>query len=369
MGMKIEWIPREMRREKIFGLDAFRGLAALLVFLFHFWTIFWNEKRVGWDNFDLTTPFAAGHIGVDMFFVISGFLIFLSLVHSSSLKSYVCKRLLRIVPLAWFFTVVIFLLKQDFSVAGIWDGLAHLTFLQSFFPETYHGLNPVMWTLSVEALFYLLLPLLLFLGRKKWWHFWGILGMLTILNFFYRWYIIRFFPEWNQLERVFYSEQLWGRFDQFVMGIGLANLWLWKGKIEKYVQKKYSISVVTGLILLFFACALFAALGGSFRESVLLQLFLHTGVAFGFAIFLKGFLFAPRRVQEVLAPQPLQFFGKISYSVYLWHFPILLFFADRILNPLTAFAVCFLLTTLLSMLTFAFIEKPFLRRKAGKIAL
>jgi len=365
--MKIDWLPQNIRREKIFGLDAFRGIAAMLVLLFHFWGIYWYEKPVTLFGLDVTTPFAAGHIGVDMFFVISGFLIFLSLTSTASLKTYFRKRILRLVPLAWFFTTAIFLLQLDFSTQGWANLLTHLTFTQSFFPGTYHGLNPVMWTLSVEALFYLLLPLLLFCGRKKWWHFWGILLVLTILNFWYRFHIIQFFDGGDQLQRVFYSEQLWGRFDQFVLGIGLGNLWLFREKVRIFVQKMYSIFMLLGGILFFGSVQLFAHFAGGFREVLWLQLGLHSLVACGFAIFLAGFLFAPHKIQKIFAPKSFLFLGLISYSIYLWHFPVLLEIKKYTSDPLSAAAAAIISIILLSTLSFYAVEKPFLKKKAGGI--
>ncbi len=366
--MKIAWLPKTHRHEKIFGLDAFRGIAAMLVLLFHFWTIYWNEKPISLFGFDVTTPFAAGHIGVDMFFVISGFLVFLSLIRSSSIASYIHKRFWRIVPLAVFFTVSIFLINQDFSSLGIKNLITHLSFTQSFFFDTAKGLNPVMWTLTVEMLFYALLPILLWLGRRKLWHFWFFLLALTAANFFYRYWLIDFFAHWNAMERIFYSEQLWGRFDQFVLGIGLGNIWIFRDKIRLTLQKCSSIYILLGLVGFFVSVTLFAELGSSFRDSTFLQVFLHFFVGLSFALFLLGYLFTSRKIQQIFAPKFILFLGLISYSIYLWHFPVILQLHKHYPDPIWGAVFSIGGTIALSTLSFFLIEKPFLKKKhAGKI--
>src|SRR6185295_16151920 len=303
--MQIRWLPERQASERIFGLDAFRGLAALFVFLFHFWTFYFLGKNISWGGLDFTAPFAAGHLGVDLFFVLSGFLIFLAYIRSSSLQSYLRRRLLRIVPLATFFTLSMFFVLHDFSATGFVQLFAHLSFLQGFFQSTYHGLHPVMWTLSVEMLFYLVLPLLIFFGRNKLWHFLLILSALLLLNFWYRAQIFPFFSNWSVFERIFYSEQLWGRFDEFALGMGLGVLWVFRERIGNFVQKFSSLFLFLGLASFIVFMDIFSRLGSGFRDILWLQIFLHFFVGLSFALFLLGFLLSSEKVRRVFAPQPL----------------------------------------------------------------
>jgi peptidoglycan/LPS O-acetylase OafA/YrhL len=343
--MHIAWLPKQENTHWHFPIfDALRGIAAFLVLCYHFWTFFPFEGGVSF-------PFSGGHLGVDLFFVISGFVIFLSLLRSSSLLSFFSKRFWRIFPLAAFFVLTVFCMKAvlDGGISGelLRNGVAHILFIQSLFPETYHGLHPVMWTLTVEVLFYLSLPLLLYLGRKRLSHFLGIIGCLTLMSWIFRAWIYQFFGEWDIHERVFYSEQFWGRFDQFTLGIGLALLWIFREKwIPKVSEAVFLFSQWGGLGALLFIYFFFAYIGSDFRDSLFLQVFLHFLVTLALSIFLMGILFFPRNTNKGASPRmegaaykaapdkkrtPLAplirgeyfiFLGHISYSLYLWHFPI-----------------------------------------------
>lgn len=364
--MQINWLPPDTRHEKIFGLDAFRGLAALLVFLFHYWTFYLLDQPVTVWKIPLTDIFAAGHLGVDIFFVLSGFLVFLSLVRSSSVQSYWRKRLLRIVPLAWFCTVTIFAYQYVVNNANWWDFWSHILFLQSFFENTYHSINPVMWTISVEMAFYLVLPILVWLGRRKLWHFLGILCMLAILNFWYRSQLFGELETMSTFQRIFSAEQLWGRFDQFVMGISLGLLWIFRGKVRSFFQYWSPLLLLLGLGGFLWSMHLFRISGSDFREIWWMQVFLHSLVGLSFSIFLFGFLFTPRIVQKITAPKPLEWLGVISYSVYLWHFLIIQLVYTKITeDAVNGFLIAFLGTVALSTLTYFAVERPFLRKKTG----
>ncbi|MEI7511402.1 MAG: acyltransferase [Candidatus Peregrinibacteria bacterium] len=363
--MLLSWIPPTENQNPRFPLfDILRGMAAFLVACFHFWTFF----PFGADGNPLfhifSLPFAGGHLGVDLFFVISGFVITLSFLRSHSLSSFFSKRFLRIFPLAVFFVITVFILKALLS-GGIsrelaWNGLAHLLFIQSFFQQTYHGLHPVMWTLTVEVLFYLSLPLLFFCGRKKLSHFLWILGGFTIATWIFRAWISVFFEHWSADERIFYSEQYWGRFDQFALGIGIAMLWVfrkqWVSKFSPYFFIFLKWGGIVSFLLLF---PLFAEIGSTFRESLFLQVFLHFGISFALSMGIVGILFShshSRKNEEEGTPDSLVnnsdfqrvsippkegmvrsakilassgmiesvciWLGNISYSLYLWHFPI-----------------------------------------------
>ncbi len=361
--MKIEWLPKSTAHEEIYGMDAFRGLAAILVLLFHFWTFYLLGREVTIFGLNITAPFAAGHLGVDLFFILSGFLVFLSLVRTSSVASYFRKRAWRIFPLAVFFTVTVFLLKLDYSFPAILDAIAHIFFVQGLFPATYHGLHPVMWTLTVEVIFYVSLPLILFLGRKKLTHFLEILFFLTVLNFAYRFFLIRYFPGWSPDERIFYSEQFWGRFDQFTLGICLGLIFLFRERWKRGLERISGLFLGFGLISLVSTFILFASLGSGFRDIPFLQVFLHFFVGLAFAIFLLGYLFAPLAVKRIFAPRSFIFLGMISYSIYLWHFPVTSVISKVISDPVIGFFVILFFTIMLSFLSYLFLEKPFLRRK------
>ncbi len=352
---------------RIFGIDIFRGLAALLVLCFHYWTFFPDSSffQISW----IQTVFSAGHLGVDMFFVLSGFLVSLSLFYTPKISRYAKKRIVRIVPLAWAVVLGLFLYKHDFSTEKFLDFFVHFFFLQGFFSEWYHSINPVMWTLSVEMLFYALLPILyVFVARRNFQKFLGISFLLVCLSFAWRAYVFYTFPESSAAEKIFLSEQLWGRFDQFFLGMVLAVLVFTQQKKQKFLEisgiLKISI-LLSGLLIFASSYFVFAQLASDFREILWMQVFLHSLVGLGFFLFLLAFVqfTVPQKIQKFLTP--FLFLGEISYGMYLFHFP-LLSLSSKIpvlsQNPEISFFLILGITVFLSWLSYEFFEKRFLRR-------
>jgi len=357
------------------AVASWRGIAAFLIFIFHFWGFFLqgeSSKKIGWGIFDFTPFFKAGHVALDFFFVLSGLLLFVSISRKSFgakslapvFKSFLNKRFVRLWPLAAFFTVLIFLLRgPDFFLSRIgWANLlAHLTFTQSFFQQTYWGLNPVMWTLTVEMLFILVLPLVIFAGRNSRRTFLQILLALCVANFLFRAFVFQFFENLLPLEKVFFSEQLWGRFDQFALGI-LLGVFFAAGGQEKFARKKNlqifaRVALFAGFVGMTLLIAFFARVGSNFRDSIFLQTFLHFFVALAFTIFLFGFACAGNFPgKDLLAPKGFALFGRVSFSFFLWHFPVLSFFHKMHIAPWPAFVGSFLVSLALSLVTAFLIE-------------
>lgn len=160
-------------------VDGLRGLAALLVAVFHCWVF--TDARLG--DGDLRALVAAFGRGVDFFFVISGFVLFLPVVlrdgSFGDVRAYLVRRVARIVPAYYVSLLVqVFTVRWltgfplPFTTLGGWIVIvAHLLFLQHELPASLaraagfwgnvmgFGVNGVVWSLSVEALFYLTLPL------------------------------------------------------------------------------------------------------------------------------------------------------------------------------------------------------------------
>lgn len=148
-----------------FVFDVLRGLAALAVFLSHsdHAHLFYYPVLVAHKDW-------LGRFGVDLFFILSGFLIWGSaksgLGQPGGLLRYAINRLTRLAPLYWLSLAAaiyfIPLLGSDFhpAVSGASIG-RHLMFTQSFAPSVARDLNPVLWTISHEVTFYLLVPLLM----------------------------------------------------------------------------------------------------------------------------------------------------------------------------------------------------------------
>ena len=213
------------------GIEALRALAAVAVVIDHSWALANNSFSYGFGIIP-----GLGNWGVDLFFLLSGYLLadfFWSTPHRTTREFYV-RRFFRIAPayyvcigiLALFFAQHALL----FSQAGLKQLLALLTFTQWLWPTTSTNLNAngSLWTLTIEMILYLTLPLLAWLISKR-----PVLASLglTGLGVGYR-LIIVFHGQWLQqwrfppgfdsgLARLYLSRQFIGLLPIFVLGIAL----------------------------------------------------------------------------------------------------------------------------------------------------
>ncbi|MBD3327923.1 acyltransferase family protein [Candidatus Peregrinibacteria bacterium] len=352
--------------KKLEGFDGIRGIAALLVFLFHFLTLNQlDQLQAGYLN--LTAFAKAGHIGLDIFFVLSGFLIFRSIYKNGMNKEYFQRRILRIAPIYYVaLFVVIFLMHPDLltNTAGRWDIFTHLLFIHSFDANTYYGINPVLWSLSVELLFYLFLPAFFILSRKKSYLILLYAIAMILGAYVYRDYMSTFNEALDSTDKIVFTENFIGRLDQFAFGI-IASWACIKLNIENNWKKLITIVIGgIGLWLVFYGLNIFAELGGSFREVYHLHMFLHSLIALGTALFLYAIANTYSIIQKIVDNWILKFFGIISYSFYIWHFIII----EQLVNLETLsskeiFIYSLLSVTALSAVTYYLIEKPALAKK------
>jgi peptidoglycan/LPS O-acetylase OafA/YrhL len=141
-------------------LDVLRGAAALAVFVAHA-----DASQLVDLGLGFKAKWFLGQLGVQLFFILSGYLIWIS-AKRQDVGTYAIHRVTRLVPLLWvnvaFCMWLLPLLPYAFEVTPSGTALwRHLTITQALAPQVSRDLNPVLWTLTHEALFYLLVPLLL----------------------------------------------------------------------------------------------------------------------------------------------------------------------------------------------------------------
>lgn len=163
---------------RIAELDAMRGLAALAVALFHYTTFY--DSQVGHRD-PLPLDFPAGNYGVHLFFLISGFVIFMTLERTRGSADFVVSRFSRLFPAYWAAIVVTSLAVAAIGmpsqrVAGT-DLLLNLTMVQQFLGAEH--VDGSYWTLQVELFFYAQMLLWHALGQLKRIH-WIIAGWLLL---------------------------------------------------------------------------------------------------------------------------------------------------------------------------------------------
>jgi exopolysaccharide production protein ExoZ len=284
-----------MNSELIY-IQYLRGIAALLVVYTHSIETFESIR----DFF----PHAIGNYGVDLFFVISGFIMVYS-THGKRISPaiFMLRRFERIAPLYWFFTTVLIfiaLIKPDmFSTVDL--NLSHTISSYLFFPqystsEAFRGMfYPVLypgWTLNYEMAFYVVFAFsLLFAEKYRLALMALILCTLTIVGT-----LVEFEGIWK-----FYTNQT---LLEFLLGVILGYLFV--NNLIKPNRNLGLVALLTGLVLYLY-------LHNNFE----LHRFYSSGLSAALVILAALLLSSKDRVQK---SNWLSLMGDASYSIYLSHF-------------------------------------------------
>lgn len=348
------------------AVDVLRAVAALLVLVYH-------VIEIGrWTAFPVTGPLLvvrAGWMGVDLFFVISGFVIGLSALNGHAREGsafrapFARRRLARIVPL-YALTALLFLLLVEPSllVQPLRTLLVHLgshaLFLHNLHPNTHGSINGPNWSVALEMQFYAAMMLATpWMSRRAPLR---LLAGLVLAAWAWRAAVVGWVgPGVDNAHRLHvFSSQLPGTLDAFGFGIALAMLTL-AGRLVPAWRAFLLWSLA-------FA-ALFAAAmevywpRASYWDRPAMITFWRTLLAAAFACLVAAAAAFPR--PRALLLRPLRYLGEISYGIYLWHLPVLLTLVA--IPGLTQQRLMW--TTLAGTLALAafswhFFERPFLRR-------
>ena len=271
----------------------------------------------------ISKKLSLGNIGVDIFFVISGFLItdiILSYKEQGniikSLKIFYVRRTLRIFPLYYFYIFIVILLY--FSELNKKEVIYAISYCYNFFIISNQGfgnfLFPHLWSLSVEEQFYLFWPLLLFIIPKN-----LVTRFITILIFF----SILF-----SLINTFYFHVM---FVEYVHTMSCTQALAFGGllaAILKYNDKNKFVQVIGRHSLLFFTLGLFGwILSFAFHTShpFTFAFMRSFGSFMAFVLLIKLVLPASHEISEksflyrLMEISLLQFIGRISYGIYIYH--------------------------------------------------
>lgn len=338
-------------------VDGLRALAVIPVVLFHY----------GFESIKGISLVGGGFVGVDVFFVISGFLISRILFEDISSGSYsivdfYTRRIRRIFPVL----VVVFifcLIGSLFSSVGdeaveIRNSMLSAVFFVSnvFFSAkdgyfaTNLQINPVLhtWSLSVEEQFYIVFPLVLYwirnfssIGRLT------VLSVLTVISLAYSEYLVRVHPD-----EAYYS--FFARMWELSLGSILAV-----STLPKCSRITGELLSIVGILLLL-ACFI-----GYDKNTPFPGVFAVVPCLGAMCIIYSGASFQTL-AGKFLGWTPIRFTGLISYSLYLWHWPLMVFFKlnFRAEGKLAAFFL-FILAYLISVISWKYVETPFRKIKVS----
>lgn len=360
------------------ALTGLRGVAALWVLVFHLWQ-FMGGPRLAIGPVDLTPLAAHGHLGVDLFFVLSGYLIGGGWVIARlggpavPVGTFWKRRFLRVFPAYWSQWLVLALLAwwsaQPFPLDATGALLsATLTFN---IVQNEAALNPVWWSLPVEWNFYLVAPLmaLLFATRRALPPWLAMLVLASVALRAVMWWAIHTHGA-DAVAFYRWVIQLPGRLDQFALGMLVAHaLALGRGGSERVLLLAGTVAT---LVLVWSSHRAGNIVDGAIAPWLFFQ-FALLGCAFA-ALTAAAALSRSRLVTYLLANRALVFAGTVSYSLYLWHYPVLQWMREWAQSQGWATAdwrwaiAVVALSLLLAWVSYRLVERPFLpqrRRKDG----
>lgn len=353
----------ETGRQHYPALDGLRGLAIILVVVYH--------------NFGFINYFFFGWLGVDLFFVLSGFLITDILLktvgHKNYLRNFYFRRILRIFPL-YYLSLIIFLLiipqfpnklNLDYYTSNqvwLWTYLQNWLYIFNN-PDPSNTLNH-FWSLAVEEQFYLLWPFVILVIRKPS-HLLIFITLLLLSVIALRLWI------WNYqiVNLAYFNLYTYSRIDGICIGSIIAIL---KAKNSNLLIKHTFWIVLTFAFLNFVFFFINRVYNFTFPYLALVG---YTTFAMMFGLMLNEIITGNSKILNNIFKYPiLTFLGKISYGLYIFHWPVFLlvnsFFFGRISiylpnhesRILSAFCST-LIAILISIFSFKYFETYFLKLK------
>ena len=353
------------------ALDAVRGFAAVSVLVYHVIEFF------QWRSFPaipyLSTWFRRGWMAVDLFFVISGFVITRSALnvldrnHADYAREFTRKRLTRIVPLHYLtcltysLFVAPFLLFED----SFWTNvISHLTFTQNWFWHTMSAMNSPNWSLGVEMQFYLLILL-----TAPWFRRWHPLTVLTVcVGTAWCWRAWVFAQTHglvlDGVKLTWYGlGQVPGALDEFGFGIALAMILNrdHDGRLHRFLHRTRFLWPLAAAAVFALATQIHAR-DAAFWGNRGLVIYWKTLIGASFIlVVISACALNSRWFLRLLAPW--RYLGTISFGIYLWHILVLLSLKPLLRDdPARACLWILGLSILLGALSWHLFEKPILQR-------
>ena len=378
--------PADQGRHYVASLTGLRGIAALFVFIFHY--SYFNpgirlDLSIPVIGKALQFPLVFGFAGVDLFFVLSGFLLALPFARATLSRSahppltqYYKRRLLRVFPAYYAQLAIILIVGAWFITWKPLNGISLLAHLLMFFNMGWDPVRPMVgiwWTLPVELSFYLVLPFIASFMRPGRWMVFLLASIL--LSMLYRiWSVDHFAAEPG--EAVFLAASLLpGSLPEFLLGASAAMI------IQKFDLQGIKRPTAWALDGLFLAGVILANFwfwkvmlpyGGFFWSGHWSMVIAPLALGLPLSMIVIS-LYWGSRIGSLLFANPVVYFlGLISYSLYLWHFVVLqqagVIFGEAYtsMQGLPKFLFSMALVVLVSTLSYFVFERPFFRLGARR---
>jgi peptidoglycan/LPS O-acetylase OafA/YrhL len=360
--------------QRINAIDGLRAFAVLGVIWAHVWMFFGN---IPWKvaGVDVNKIMSFGGIGVDLFFVISGFCMYL-MYHKKAADftlgfywSFIVKRWKRIAPAFYFivlFESVLYLINNGLFPTKSF--VYHLLFINTFNKD--NVLSPPFWSLAVEWHFYLVLPFLFIKDTNK--KFIGIkvLALIGVCIALRMWH----YSNYNITSTdTVPAEMIWYRFAEFGWGILAAKRYITGPAIPRLFRGNTGFLMSLCIAFLGRICMTgeFCSRFGVF--AFVIRAMGEPILTLGFALMILTLLKSENSFQKLLSVKPLLFIGRISYSMYLWHwiicvavsYGIMRYYSKSAVAMELAFLISVIILIPISFLSYKLLEASYFKRGKG----
>jgi peptidoglycan/LPS O-acetylase OafA/YrhL len=338
-------IESSSKKKRVHQIDLFRFIAALSVLLYHYFFIYSKEFDSTNIGFEETGEyFKYGYLGVHLFFIISGFVIALSIGHKSMFK-FAVSRISRLYPIYWIsviftFTVIVLFGAPQWS-ADSFQLLLNLTMFQNYLGIK--NIDGVYWTLFVEMKFYIFIIGTYLLINKikslKIDHLivsWMLL--IIVYNFFNELYFVQILNFFLILE--------WGSF--FVAGIIFYQIF------KEGISKKYTALILLSLIIsIHQSCLEATRLASKFDTTF--SPFIVTGIITTFYLLMT--LISTNKLKKINTSY-FTALGALTYPLYLIHQTVG-YIVIQNLNPFVNIYILTILVTLSMLFLSSLLSKKY----------
>ncbi len=351
--------------EKIVNVQLLRAFAALMVVLYHAASLF---HSIGGDQSENIYTFFSrfGYAGVDVFFVISGYIIWISTQKVNTTKQitgYLYNRATRIYLGYWPYLIMFLIIGYLFAIPLS----SHTDLIGSIFltqPYMHKLVIDVTWTLRYELYFYLCFAFLLLFPRKQLnWILILLFVLLTAIQLFYVFITEAYLPENYYQQNMFF----WFYSSPFCLEFlaGAMVAWFFEnGRINNLLLVCLSSLALFGLAIYYQSTLVNGALSQGYYAPIRVLFF-----GLGAACLLGCLVELEKRGHQIFSPFSL-LLGGASYSLYLGH-AVIFYFTIRTeigvkmvslgLNPFFVTSIFVMVIIVYSVIHYQFIEQPLMR--------